>query len=91
MDLCLQCHLETTSTAFPAIVKRYDRTPFSFAPGEPLSAFLLSFDHAPGAGHDDKFEIVGSSAYRLRKSRCFRESKEQLTCETCHDPHRVPR
>jgi tetratricopeptide (TPR) repeat protein len=91
MDVCLQCHLETTSTAFPAIIRRYDRGPFSFRPGESLSAFLLSFDHAPGTGHDDKFEIVGSSAYRLRRSRCFIESKEKLTCETCHDPHRIPR
>jgi tetratricopeptide (TPR) repeat protein len=91
MDVCLQCHLETTSTAFPAIVRRYDRAPFSFRPGEPLSAFLLSFDHAPGTGHDDKFEIVGSSAYRLRKSQCFIRSGDGLTCETCHDPHRIPR
>jgi predicted CXXCH cytochrome family protein len=91
MDVCLQCHLETTSTAFPAIVRRYDRAPFSFRPGESLSAFLLSFDHAPGTGHDDKFEIVGSSAYRLRKSRCFIQSGDGLTCETCHDPHRIPR
>ncbi len=90
-DVCLQCHLETTSTAFPALVRRFNRGPFSFIPGEPLNAFELSFDHAPGAGLDDKFEIVGSSAYRLRKSRCFRESKEALTCQTCHDPHRVVR
>ena len=89
LDLCFQCHLETTSTAFPALIRRFNRGPFSFVPGESLAAFELSFDHAPGTGHDDKFEIVGSSAYRLRKSRCFRESKGALTCETCHDPHRV--
>ncbi|MES1256861.1 MAG: tetratricopeptide repeat protein, partial [Acidobacteriota bacterium] len=91
MDVCLQCHLETTSTAFPAIVRRFDRGPFSFRPGESLTDFLLSFDHAPGTGNDDKFEIVGSAAYRLRKSRCFLESGDRLTCETCHDPHRIPR
>jgi len=91
LDLCFQCHLETTSTAFPALIRRFNRAPFSFVPGEPLEAFELSFDHAPATGHDDKFEIVGSSAYRLRKSRCFGESKGALTCETCHDPHRSPR
>lgn len=91
MDVCSQCHLETTSTAFPALIRRFSRGPFSFIPGEPLTAFELAFDHAPGTGHDDKFEIVGSSAYRLGKSRCFRESKGALTCETCHDPHRVAR
>ena len=41
------------------------------------------------APRDDKFEIVGSSAYRLRQSRCFIASKEALTCDTCHDPHRA--
>jgi predicted CXXCH cytochrome family protein len=88
MDLCMQCHLETTSTAFPSRIRRFNRGPFSFTPGEPLGAFVLSFDHAPGA-RDDKFEIVGSSAYRLRQSRCFIASKEALTCDTCHDPHRA--
>ncbi len=91
IDLCLQCHLEPTSTAIPAVIRRFDRGPFSFSAGEPLEAFLLTFDHAPGAGHDGKFEIVGSSAYRLRQSRCFLESNEPLICETCHDAHRAPR
>ena len=91
MDLCMQCHLEPTSTAFPALIRRFNRGPFSFTAGEPLDAFELAFDHARGTQHDDKFEIVGSSAYRLRQSRCFLESKDALTCETCHDPHRVPR
>lgn len=90
LDLCMQCHLEPTSTAIPALIRRFNRGPFSFAPGEPLSAFLLAFDHAPGT-HDDKFEIVGSSAYRLRQSRCFIETKGALTCDTCHDPHQPPR
>jgi predicted CXXCH cytochrome family protein len=88
LDLCFQCHLETTSTAFPALIRRLNRGPFSYIPGEPLATFELSFDHAP-TGRDDKFEIVGSSAYRLRNSRCFRESKGALTCDTCHDPHRI--
>jgi tetratricopeptide (TPR) repeat protein len=91
MDLCMQCHLEPTSTAIPSLIRRFNRGPFSFTPGEPLGAFELAFDHAPEAQHDDKFEIVGSSAYRLRQSRCFRESKSALTCDTCHDPHRTLR
>ena len=91
MDLCMQCHLEPASTAIPSLIRRFNRGPFSFTAGEPLSAFLLAFDHAPGAQHDDKFEIVGSSAYRLRKSRCFLESKDALTCDTCHNPHRTLR
>jgi predicted CXXCH cytochrome family protein len=91
MDLCMQCHLEPTSTAFPALIRRFNRGPFSFTAGERLDAFELAFDQARGNGHDDKFEIVGSSAYRLSQSRCFLQSKDALTCETCHDPHRIPR
>ena len=91
MDLCMQCHLEPTSAAIPSLVRRFDRGPFSFVAGEPLSSFVLAFDHAPGTGHEDKFEIVGSSAYRLRQSRCFLKSKDTMTCETCHDPHRSSR
>jgi tetratricopeptide (TPR) repeat protein len=87
----MQCHLEPTSTAFPALIRRFNRGPFSFTAGEPLDAFELAFDHPRGTRHDDKFEIVGSSAYRLRQSRCFLQSKDALTCETCHDPHRIPR
>ena len=91
MDLCMQCHLEPASSAIPALIRRFNRGPFSFTPGEPLSAFLLAFDHARGGKYDDKFEIVGSSAYRLRQSRCFLESKDALTCDTCHTAHRNPR
>jgi tetratricopeptide (TPR) repeat protein len=87
MDVCAQCHLEPTSGDLPSLIRRFDRAPFSFTPGEPLANFELVFDHAPGTGHDDKFEIVNSSAYRLRKSQCFLKSNGALTCTTCHDPH----
>jgi len=91
MDICMQCHLEPTSTTIPSLIRRFNRGPFSFRAGEPLEDFVLAFDHAPGTGRDEKFEIVNSSAYRLRRSRCFMESQGALTCDTCHDPHRVPR
>jgi predicted CXXCH cytochrome family protein len=86
MEVCMQCHLETTSSPLPASMVRYERGPFSYQPGEPLADFLLHFDHAPGAMHDDKFEIAGS-VYRLRQSECFRKSNGALTCTTCHNPH----
>ena len=90
MEVCMQCHLETTSGRLPAVLQRFDRTTFSYIPGQPLAEFALEFDHAPGTGHDEKFEAV-SSVYRLRQSRCYLESGGKLECATCHDPHRIPR
>ena len=90
MEVCLQCHLETTSLPLPHSIQRYGRGPFSYNPGEPLGDFLVFFDHAPGSKYQDDFEIA-HSAYRLRKSQCFLRSAGKLTCTTCHNPHDVPR
>jgi predicted CXXCH cytochrome family protein len=90
LEICMSCHLETTSFPLPNALQRYERGPFSFRPGEPLTNFILNFDHAPSAGREDKFEIV-SSAYRLRKSACFLKSNGKMLCTTCHNPHKVPR
>lgn len=92
LEVCLQCHLETTSSPLPFQVRRVGKTPRSYVPGTPLSETFLFFDHAPvrdGADpRGDKFEIAGA-AYRLAKSACFQSS--EMTCLTCHDPHDVPR
>jgi predicted CXXCH cytochrome family protein len=90
MDICMQCHLETTSAHLPQMIRRLDRAAFSFRPGEQLGSYMVHFDHPPGTGHDDKFEIV-NQAYRLRQSACFKESGGRLTCSSCHNPHAVPR
>jgi tetratricopeptide (TPR) repeat protein len=90
MEVCMQCHLETTSRGLPNAIKRFERGPFSYRPAEPLGNFVTFFDHAAGSGREGKFEIV-SSAYRLRQSRCYLESGGKLTCETCHNPHDIPR
>ena len=90
MEVCMQCHLETTSFPLPNSIRRYERGPFAYRPGEPLSSFMLFFDHAAGKGRDGKYEIV-SSVYRLRRSACFLKSDGKLRCTTCHNPHDVPR
>ncbi|HTB11458.1 MAG TPA: tetratricopeptide repeat protein [Bryobacteraceae bacterium] len=85
LEVCMQCHLETTSLQLPHSLVKYGRSPFSYQPGEPLGNFMIFFDHAAGSPYRDDFEIA-HSAYRLRKSRCFLESKA-ITCTTCHNPH----
>ena len=85
LEVCMQCHLESTARRLPYSIRRFDRAAFSYRPSEPLTDFVLHFDHPPGV-RQDKYEIA-HAAYRLRKSACFERS--EMTCTTCHDPHQV--
>ena len=88
LEVCMQCHLETTSSPLPGAIQRQGREVFSYRPGQPLGNYILYFDHAPGTGQEDKFEIV-SSVYRLRQSECFKATNGRPECINCHDPHRA--
>ena len=93
LELCMQCHLETTSRRLPHSLRTVGRGAFSYRPGEPLADYILHFDRAPGKGPNDGFEIA-HAAYRLQKSACFQETRgaaAAMTCTTCHDPHDVLR
>ena len=89
LDVCLQCHLESTSQPLPDSVVRFNREAFSYRQGEPLGDYVLHFDH-PATVEADKFEI-NHAAYRLLKAACFQKSGGSMTCGTCHDPHDIPR
>ncbi len=88
MEVCMACHLETTSRMLPHSLQKFDRGPFSWVPGRKLADFHLTFDRADG--RNSEFEVA-HHAYRLRKSRCFIESEGRLRCTTCHNPHDIPR
>ncbi len=87
LEVCMQCHLETTTAPLPHAIRRLDRGPFSYLPGQPLGDFRLTFDRAEGMG--ERFEIA-YGAYRMRQSQCFLMSEGRLRCTTCHDPHNIP-
>jgi tetratricopeptide (TPR) repeat protein len=86
LDVCRQCHLETTSLPLPNSIWRFDKSAFSFRPGDRLQDSVLYFDHKPDTGYDDRLEVA-HQAYRLAKSKCFRSTS--MTCTTCHNPHQV--
>jgi predicted CXXCH cytochrome family protein len=92
MEVCMQCHLESTTFPLPPSLRRYGRGVFSYRPGEPLANYILHFQRSSESARET-FEI-NHAAYRLRMSACFRVSNssgKQMTCITCHDPHHVLR
>lgn len=84
-DVCMQCHLQPSVAISP--IRRFDRPDYSFRPGEPLSDYLIHLDPVEEQPSSERFEI-NHHAYRLRQSRCYLESRGELSCLTCHDPHR---
>lgn len=88
MDVCLQCHLESSSRSLPDAIRRFDRGPFTYRPGEPLSDFKLYFQFVHDERSDNERITVNNAGYGLLQSACFQKNS-RMTCTTCHDPHAV--
>jgi tetratricopeptide (TPR) repeat protein len=80
--VCQQCHLQGEQR-FP----RQGRQAFDYRPGLPLHEFLAVFVRAPEFAAGQR--AVGQ-VEQMYQSRCFRASKGQLGCVSCHDPHVLP-
>jgi len=83
MDLCQQCHLESTVAFY-----REGKGPLDYRPGERLSDYWLVFVHPGSARHTVQ---VASHVERMQQSACFQGSSPPMDCLTCHDPHRPAR
>jgi len=79
MDLCQRCHLQGVA------VLNEGKTFYDFKPGMQLSEVLNVY--LPRYTDTDEHFIMASQADRLRMSECFKQSKD-LSCITCHQPHR---
>jgi tetratricopeptide (TPR) repeat protein len=72
LAVCTQCHASFPKARGPA---------FRYRPGEPLEAYFR-----PSSGKHPEDDHVANQIKYLRQSKCFQQS--DLTCTTCHDPHR---
>lgn len=79
MDLCQRCHLQGVA------VLNEGKTFFDFKPGMRLSEVMDVF--LPRYTDTHERFIMASQADHLRLSECFKNS-EDISCLTCHNPHR---
>ena len=80
VDVCVQCHVLGSQR-----IERPGRELFDYRPGLPTAAFFAIYGYAD-AGRNN---VIGH-VEQMKISRCFRESRGQMDCTSCHDPHRRP-
>lgn len=87
LEVCMQCHLETSAHHVPNSIRNYAKDINSFRPGQAMGEYKIYFERPKQASAPD-FEMAHAS-YQLPRSACFQKST--MTCLTCHDPHNIPR
>ena len=84
-SICYGCHMQSNVAVNAQL--RLGRDHFSFRPGEDLKDFIAQIDiKEADQSKEDRFEI-NHHPYRLEQSTCFIQSKGELGCLSCHDPH----
>jgi len=81
--VCNQCHLQGQRR-----VTVNGRSEFDFRPGMHLSDVWTVF--LKTAGVKDGVADAVSQVEQMYASTCFRKSDGELSCISCHDPHRSP-
>jgi hypothetical protein len=76
LEVCAQCH---------GGIGAPTAQPFTYVAGQRLEDYLHLASGPAGAAPD----VHGNQAGSLARSACFKAS--QMTCGTCHDPHRTER
>lgn len=80
-DVCLQCHLEGKTWAL-----QDGNNWFDFRPGMLLENHRSVY--SPSTRKKEMFRVA-NTGYRLFLSRCFEGSHGNMTCDLCHDSHRM--
>jgi hypothetical protein len=79
MDICVRCHLQGTMVLKPG------KSFYDFKPGENLSEVMDIFMPLFAGGKEDF--IMASHVERLKESKCYIATGDELNCRYCHGPH----
>lgn len=79
LEQCAACH---------SGIREPLKTPFQFKPGELLSDYFVKDTAAVDAA---ALDVHGNQYQLLLASKCFQGATQQMTCVTCHNPHRQER
>jgi len=83
-SVCYQCHMDGERR-----ILRKNRAYHDFRPGMATEDIWTVFASQAASRADESLPFT-SHVEQMRASACFRESQGELSCTSCHDPHRTP-